>query len=85
MLVSAPLTFILVAGLWVLYNLNNIQINENISISEAVGVSEAVTTQINFEYIIIAVAIYIVLLYFLYGFIFKQSKASKVAKKKVEK
>lgn len=84
-LVSTPLTFILVAGLWVFYNLGNISINEKVLASEAIGINQIITTNINFEYVILATLAYLVLLYFVYGLIFKQSRASKVAERKVSK
>ena len=82
LLVSVPLTFILVAGIWVFYNLNNISINDELLASDIIGLGESITFNIQFEYIIIAIAVYIILLYLLYGLIFKQSKASKVSKRK---
>ena len=85
LLVSTPITFILVAGLWVFYNLGNININENLSASEVVGINQVVNSSINFEYVILAVIAYLVLLYFIYGLIFKQSNASKIAERKPEK
>lgn len=85
LLVSTPLTFILVAGLWVFYNLGNININEQLSASEIVGINQVVSSSINFEYVLLAVGIYLVLLYFIYGLIFKQSRASKIAERKIEK
>lgn len=82
LLVSAPLTFLLFGGLWLLYNINNINITDDISASELLGITSEQMYNIDFKYIIIALAIYIVLVYLLYGYIFKQSKATKIANSK---
>ena len=84
-LTSVPLTFIFVGGLWLLYNINSIQITDSLSASRVLGISENATISIDFKYILIGIAIYIVILYFLYGLIFKQSKATKVSKKTIKK
>ena len=80
-LISAPLTFLLVGGVWLFYNLNNINITKDISASQAIGIDSSFIS-LDFKFILLAVAIYLVILYFSYSGIFKQSNASKVANQK---
>ncbi|MGN1227792.1 MAG: hypothetical protein ACI4TX_04020 [Christensenellales bacterium] len=81
-IVTAPLSIILLAGMWAILNIQNFEGETELAIVEALGLSDFNPATIDFKYILIAVAIYLVLLYFLYGAIFKSAN---IRKKKTEK
>jgi hypothetical protein len=72
LIVSIPLTILLVLGLWIIYNLDKIQINENISAMQLIGITSNGDLYISFPYIVLALLLYIFLLYGLYSLILKK-------------
>ena len=83
-LVTAPLAIVLLGGAWAILNIKNFTGETELAIVEALGLSNFDPSVIEFKYILIAVAIYLVLLYFLYGAIFKSANV-RTEKRKTEK
>lgn len=73
LIITIPLTTILVIGLWFFYNAQNITINNDLTFSTLVGITSSTYATIGFEYVFIAVLIYIILLYCIYNVIFKKT------------
>ena len=71
-LVTAPLAVILSGGTWVLLNIRNLDGAEG-ALVQALGLDTFNPSSVRFEYVLIAVGIYIALLYVLYGLIFKNA------------
>lgn len=72
-LVTAPLAIVLLGGVWAILNIKNFTGETELAIVEALGLAEFDPSVVEFKYILIVVAIYLVLLYFLYGAIFKSA------------
>ena len=83
-LVTAPLAIVLLGGVWAILNIKNFTGETELAIVDALGLSDFDPTVVEFKYILIAVAIYLVLLYFLYGAIFKSANV-RTEKRKTEK
>ena len=71
-LVTAPLAVVLLGGLWALLNVQRLDGAEG-AIIQALGLDTFNPAEVKFQYILIAVAVYIILLYVLYGLIFKNA------------
>ena len=85
LIITIPLTIILVVGLWFFYNAQNININSALTFSQIAGISDSTYTTIGFEYVLLAVLVYIILLYIIYGVIFKSMSFTKVKSSKTNK
>ncbi|MBQ8749489.1 MAG: hypothetical protein IJZ29_03365 [Clostridia bacterium] len=81
-LVTAPLAIILLAGTWAILNVQNFQGETELAIVDALGLTDFDPATIEFKYILIAVAVYLVLLYVLYGLIFKSANVRTEKKSK---
>jgi len=73
-MVTAPLLIILLGGAWLLMSLNTFEGEQEIALVNTLGLADFDTSSIDFKYVIIAVAVFLAVLYFLYGWLFKKYK-----------
>ena len=76
-LASMPLTLVLLGGGWLVLNIDNFDGENESYIKESLNLDTFDPSTIDFKYVIIATAIYLVLLYLIYGIIVKRTKKSK--------
>ena len=79
LIITLPLTILLVVGLWLFYNAQNININSSLTFSALVGITQSTYDTIGFEYVFIALIIYVVIIYCFYSFVL--NKFSRVKNK----
>lgn len=83
-LATAPLTIVLLTGVWLILSSQNLKGKVELAIVTVLGLDDFNTANFEFKYILIVVAIYLIGLYFLYGAIFKNSNL-KLNKEKMKK
>lgn len=83
-LATAPLTIVLLTGVWLILSSQNLKGKVELAIVTILGLDDFNTANFEFKYILIVVAIYLIGLYFLYGAIFKNSNL-KLSKDKMKK
>ena len=77
LIVTIPLTILLVVGLWLFYNATNISINNSLTFSTLVGITQNTYDTIGFEYVFICLLIYVILLYSFYSIVLRGTQNKK--------
>jgi len=77
---------VLLVGLWAILNVQNLQGAEG-ALVKALGLTNIDPSMIRFEYVLIAIVVYLIALYFLYGLVFKSAnvRVEKISNGKVQK
>ena len=82
---TMPITMFMLVGGWVVFNIDNFKSENELALKESLNLQNFDPSTIELKYVVLAGAIYLAVLYFVYGWIVKDSKRKTVDAKKSHK
>lgn len=81
--VSAPLTLIFLGGVWALLSINNFKGEGELAVINFLNLTNFDPSTFDFKYVVIALAIYLIILYVLFALLLRNGRRAKVTAKTV--
>ena len=79
---TMPITMFMLVGGWVIFNIDNFKGENELALKESLNLQDFDPSTIELKYVVLAGAIYLAVLYFVYGWIVKSSKRKTIDTKK---